>query len=177
MGQVVAHEGCVGLGDIVDGFVNGIAQDCAFAEDFIEQVLGFFVGHRDGEASLGGFGFVLHLDGDENFAEFIHGGSLSNHIFIGLEHGQVNGIAGNFHLDVLHRGTVGEVGGGEDGGSDEGEGGDGADDGLFHGVASFLESFSNQSGRIQPCLQPDPRLQASSTELMLNGLCRRPGKN
>ena len=139
MGQVVAHEGCVGLGDIMDSFVNGIAQDCAFAEDFIEQVLGFFVGHRDGEASLGVFRIVLHLDGDEDFAELIHGSSLSNHIFVGLaEHGEVNGIAGNFHLDVLHRGAVGEVGGGENGGSDEGEGGYNADDGLFHSGTSFL---------------------------------------
>ena len=137
-GQVVAHEGGIGLGNIVDGFVNGIAQDCAFAADFIEQILGFFIDHRDGETGLGVFGIVLHLDGDENFAKLIHGSSLSNHIFIGLaEHGQVNGVAGNFYLDVLHRGTVGEVGGGEDGCCDEGEGGEGFQN-RFHGGASFL---------------------------------------
>lgn len=53
--EVVAHEGGIGLGNIVDGFVNGIAQDCAFAADFIEQGIGFCVGHRDGEAGLGVF--------------------------------------------------------------------------------------------------------------------------
>ena len=146
--EVVAHEGGIGLGNIVDGFVNGIAKDCAFAADFIEQVLGFFIGHRDGEAGLGVFGIVFHLDGDEDFLKFIHGSSLSNHIFVGLaEHGEVNGIAGNFHLDVLHRGAVGEVGGGENSGSDEGEGGDGTDDGLFHGGDSFL--------RLQNQINPD----------------------
>ena len=137
--EVVAHEGGIGLGNIVDGFVNGIAQDCVFAADLIEQVLGFFIGHRDGEAGLGVFGIVLHLDSDEDFAELIHGGSLSNHIFIGLaEYGEVNGIAGNFHLNVLHGGAVGEVGGCENGGSNEGEGGEGTDDGLSHGELPFL---------------------------------------
>lgn len=140
VGQVVAHEVGIGLGNIVDGFVNGIAQDCAFATDFIEQGVGFCVGHRDGEAGLGDFGIVFHLDGDEDVIKLIHGSSLSNHIFVGLaEHGEVNGIAGNFHLDVLHGGAVGEVGGSENGGSDEGEGQGNADDGLFHGGASFLE--------------------------------------
>lgn len=109
------------------------------AADFIEQSVCFCFGHRDGEACLGGFGIVFHLDGDEDFLKLIHGGSLSNHIFVGLaEHGEVNGITGNFHLDVLHGGAVGEVGGGENGGSDEGDGGDGADNGLFHGWVSFL---------------------------------------
>lgn len=108
--------------------------------EFIEQCVGFCLGHRDGEACLGVFGIVFHLDGDEDFLKLIHGSSLSNHILVGLaEHGEVNGIAGNFHLDVLHRGAVGEVGGGENGGSDEGEGGDGTDEGLFHGWVSFLE--------------------------------------
>lgn len=110
-----------------------------FAADFIEQVLGFIIGHRDGEAGLGVFGIVLHLDGDEDFAELIHGRSLSNHIFIGLaEHGQVNGIAGNFHLNVLHGGAVGEVGGGENGGSDEGEGEKDFQN-RFHGGLPFLD--------------------------------------
>lgn len=137
--EVIAHEGGIGLGNIVDGFVNGIAQDCAFAADFIEQGVGFCVGHRDGEAGLGAFGIVFHLDGDEDILKLIHGSSLSNHIFVGLaEHGQVNGITGNFHLNVLHRGAVGEVGGGENGGSDDGEGGEGADDGLFHGGLPFF---------------------------------------
>lgn len=64
--------------------------------------------------------------------------SLSNHIFVGLaEHGEVNGIAGNFHLDVLHGGAIGEVGGGENGGSDEGDGGEDFQN-RFHGDASFL---------------------------------------
>lgn len=137
--QVVAHEVGIGLGNIVDGFVNGIAQDCAFAAEFIKRGVGFCVGHRDGEACLGGFGIVFHLYGDEDVLKLIHGSSLSNHIFVGLaEHSEVNGIAGNFHLDILHRGAVGEVGSGENGGSDEGEGGDSTDDGLFHGGASFL---------------------------------------
>ena len=68
--------------------------------------------------------------------------SLSNHIFVGLaEHGEVNGIAGNFHLDVLHRGAVGEVGGGENGGSDDGDGGDGFQK-RFHG-GDFLSWMEN----------------------------------
>ena len=141
VGQVVAHEGGIGLSNIMDGFVNGIAQDCAFAADFIEQILGLFIGHRDGEAGLGGFGIVFHLDGDEDFFKFIHGGSLSNHIFVGLaEHGQGQGVSGGavLGLDVLHRGAVGQVGGSEDGGGDEGDGQGNADDGLFHGGGSFL---------------------------------------
>lgn len=139
VGQVIAHEGGIGLGNIVDGFVNGIAQDCAFATDFIEQGVGVCVGHRDGEAGLGDFGIVFHLDGDEDVIKLIHGSSLSNHIFVGLaEHGEVNGIAGNFHLNVLHRGAVGEVGGGENGGSDEGEGGENFQN-RFHGGFPFLD--------------------------------------
>ena len=109
------------------------------AADFIEQGVCFCFGHRDGEAELGDFGIVFHLDGDEDFLKLIHGGSLSNHIFVGLaEHGQVNGIAGNFHLDILHGGAVGEVRGGENCGSDDGEGGEDFQN-RFHGVASFLE--------------------------------------
>lgn len=73
VGQVIAHEVGIRLGNIVDGFVNGIAQDCAFAAEFIEQGVGFCVGHRDGEAGLGDFEIVFHLDGDEDFTELIHG--------------------------------------------------------------------------------------------------------
>ena len=126
---------CNGLDSRQDSF----PEVCMLAAEFIKQDGCFCVVHRDCEAGLGDFGIVFHLDGDEDFLKLIHGGSLSNYIFIGLaEHGEVNGIAGNFHLDVLHRGAVGEVGGGENGGCDDGEGGDGADDGLFHGGASFL---------------------------------------
>lgn len=108
------------------------------AADFIEQGVGFCVGHRGDEAGLGDFGIIFHLDGDEDVLKLIHGSSLSNHIFVGLtEHSEVNGIAGNFHLDILHCSAVGEVGGSENGGSDEGEGGDSTDDGLFHGGISF----------------------------------------
>lgn len=64
--------------------------------------------------------------------------SLSNHIFIGLaKYGEVNGIAGNFHLNVLHGGAVGEVGGGENAGGDEGDGGEDFQN-RFHDGASFL---------------------------------------
>lgn len=126
--------------DVLDSRQDSFPEVRMLAAEFIKQGVGFCVCHRDGEAGLGGFGIVLHLDGDEDFTELIHGSSLSNHIFVGLaEHGEVNGIAGNFNLDILHRGTVGEVGGGENGGSDEGEGQGNADDGLFHSGASFLE--------------------------------------
>ncbi len=63
-------------------------------------------------------------------------------VFVGLApDGQGQGVGGGvvLGLDIFHRGAVGEVGGGENGGSDDGDGGDGADDGLFHGGASFLE--------------------------------------
>ena len=137
IGQVVAHEVGLPLCDVPDRCQDispGVRMPAA---EFIEQGVGFCVGHRGGEAGLGGFEIVFHLDGDEDVLKLIHGSSLSNHIFVGLaEHGEVNGIAGNFHLNVLHRGAVG---GGENGGSDDGDGGDGADDGLFHGGASFFE--------------------------------------
>ena len=140
IGQVVAHEVCLPLCDVPDRCQDispGVRMPAA---EFIEQGVGFCVGHRGGEACLGDFKIVFHLDGDEDVLKLIHGSSLSNRIFVGLaEHGEVNGIAGNFHLNVLHGGAIGEVGGGENGGSDEGEGGDGTDDGLFHGGASFLE--------------------------------------
>lgn len=139
VGQVVAHEVGLPLCDMPDRCQDIFPETRMPAADFIEQGVGFCVGHRGGEAGLGDFGIVFHLDGDEDVLKLIHGSSLSNHIFVGLaEHGEINGIAGNFHLDVLHRGAVGEVGCGENGGSDEGEGGDSTDDGLFHGGASFL---------------------------------------
>ena len=140
VGQVVAHEVGLPLCYVQDRCQDTFPEVRMPAADFIEQGVGFCVGHRDGEAGLGGFGIVFHLDGDEDFLKLIHGGSLSNHIFIGLaEHSEVNGIAGNFHMDVLHGGAVGEVGGGEHGRGDEGDGGECTDDGLFHGVVSFLE--------------------------------------
>lgn len=121
--QVVAHEVGIPLCDAPDHCQDIFPDVRMPAADFIEQGVGFCVGHRDGEAGLGDFGIVFHLDGDEDVIKLIHGSSLSNHIFVGLaEHGEVNGIAGNFHLDILHRGAVGEVGGGENGGSDEGNG-------------------------------------------------------
>lgn len=124
--------------DVLDSRQDSFPEVVIPATDFIEQGVGFCVGHRDGEACLGVFGIVFHLDGDENFLKLIHGGSLSNHIFIGLaEHSEVNSIAGNFYLNVLHRGAVGEVGGGENGGSDEGDGGEDFQN-RFHDGASFL---------------------------------------
>lgn len=140
VGQVVAHEVGLPLCYVPDRCQYTFPEVGMEAADFIEQGVGFCVGHRDGEAGLGVFGIVLHLNSDEDFLKLIHGGSLSNHIFIGLaEHGEVNGIAGNFNLDILHRGAVGEVRGGENGRGDEGDGHGNADDGLFHGVVSFLE--------------------------------------
>lgn len=115
------------------------------AADFIEQSVCFCFGHRDCEACLGGFGIVFHLDGDEDFLKLIHGSSLSNHIFVGLaEHGEVNGVAGNFHLNVLHGGAVGEVGGGENGGSDEGDGEKDFQN-RFHGGLPFLKNWYKNS--------------------------------
>lgn len=139
VGQVVVHEVGLPLCDVPDRCQDIFPEARMPAADFIEQGVGFCVGHRGGEAGLGGFGTVFHLDGDEDVFKLIHGSSLSNHIFVGLaEHGEVNGIAGNFNLDVLHGGAVGEVRGGENGGSDEGEGHGNADNGLFHGWVSFL---------------------------------------
>lgn len=138
VGQVVAHEVGMPLCDVPDRCQDTFPDVRMPAVDFIEQSVGFCVCHRDGEAGLGDFGIVFHLDGDEDVLKLIHGSSLSNHIFVGLtEHGEVNGIAGNFHLDVLHRGAVGEVGGGENGCGDEGDGGEDFQN-RFHDGASFL---------------------------------------
>lgn len=139
VGQVVAHEVGMPLCDVPDRCQDTFPDVRMPAADFIEQGVGFCVSHRDGEACLGVFGIVFHLDGDEDFLKLIHGSSLSNHIFVGLaEHGEVNGVAGNFHLNVLHGGAIGEVGGGENGGSDEGNGGEDFQN-RFHDGASFLE--------------------------------------
>ena len=51
--------------------------------------------------------------------------------------GQGDGVAGDFRSDVLHGGTVCEVGGGENGGSDEGDGGEDFQN-RFHGGLPFL---------------------------------------
>lgn len=124
--------------DVLDNRQDSFPEVRMPVAEFIEQGVGFCVGHRDGEAGLGGFEIVFHLDGDEDFLKLIHGSSLSNHIFVGLaEHSEVNGIAGNFHLDILHRGAVGEVGGGENGCGDEGNGGEDFQN-RFHDGASFL---------------------------------------
>ncbi len=137
IGQVVAHEVGMPLCDVPDRCQDTFPDVRMPAADFIEQGVGFCVGHRDGEAGLGDFGIVFHLDGDEDVLKLIHSSSLSNHIFVGLaEHGEVNGITGNFHLNVLHGGAVGQVGGGENGGSDEGEGGEDFQN-RFHGGLSF----------------------------------------
>ena len=145
VGQVVAHEVGMPLCDVPDRCQDIFPEARMPAADFIEQGVGFCVGHRGGEAGLGDFGIVFHLDGDEDVLKLIHGGSLSNHIFVGLaEHGEVNGITGNFHLDVLHRGAVGEVGGGENGGSDEGEGGEDFQN-RFHGGLPFLKNWYKNS--------------------------------
>ena len=124
--------------DVLDNRQDRFPEVRMPVAEFIEQGVGFCVGHRDGEAGLGGFEIVFHLDGDEDFLKLIHGSSLSNHIFVGLaEHSEVNGIAGNFHLDILHRGAVGEVGCGENGCGDEGNGGEDFQN-RFHDGASFL---------------------------------------
>lgn len=139
VGQVVVHEVGLPLCDVPDRCQDSFPEVRMLAADFIEQGLGFCFCHRDGEAGLGDFGIVFHLDGDEDVFKLIHGSSLSNHIFVGLaEHGQVNGITGNFHLNVLHGGAIGKVGGGENGCSDEGNGGEDFQN-RFHGVVSFLE--------------------------------------
>lgn len=62
-------------------------------------------------------------------------------VFVGLApDGQGQGVGGGavLWLDIFHRGAVGEVRGGENGGSDEGDGQGNADDGLFHSGTSFL---------------------------------------
>lgn len=136
---IISHEVGISICDVFDNRQDSFPEVRMPAADFIEQSVGFCFGHRDGEACLGVFGIVFHLDGDEDFLKLIHGSSLSNHIFVGLaEHSEVNSIAGNFYLNVLHRGAVGEVGGGENGGSDDGDGGEDFQN-RFHGVASFLE--------------------------------------
>lgn len=138
VGQVVAHEVGMPLCDVPNRCQDTFPDVRMPAADFIEQGVGFCVGHRDGEAGLGDFGIVLHLDGDEDVLKLIHGWSFSNHIFIGLaEHCQVNGITGNFHLNVLHGGAIGEVGGGENGGGDEGDGGEDFQN-RFHGGLPFF---------------------------------------
>lgn len=138
--DIIPHEVGMSLCDVLDNRQNSFPKVGMPVADFIEQGVGFCFGHRDGEAGLCGFGIVFHLDGDENFLKLIHGGSLSNHIFIGLaEHGQGQGVGGGtvLGLDVLHGGTVGQVGGGDDSGGDEGEGGEDFQN-RFHGGGSFL---------------------------------------
>ena len=68
------------------------------------------------------------------------GASLSDGVLVGLTPGgEVYGVACNFDLDLVHCGTVGEPGGGQDGGGDERDGEDDADDGfIFMAAASFL---------------------------------------
>lgn len=139
---IISHEVGISICDVFDNRQDSFPEVRMPAADFIEQSVGFCFGHRDGEACLGVFGIVFHLDGDEDFLKLIHGSSLSNHIFVGLaEYGQGQGIGGGdvLGLDVLHGGAVGEIGGGDDGGGDDDDCQGNADDGLFHGGGSFLE--------------------------------------
>ena len=138
--DIIPHEVGMSLCDVLDRCQDTFPEVRMPAADFIEQGVGFCVGHRDGEAGLGGFGIVFHLDSDEDFLKLIHGGSLSNHIFVSLaEHGEGQGVGGGavLWLDVLHRGAVGQIGGGEDGGGDDGEGGEDFQN-RFHGGLPFF---------------------------------------
>lgn len=81
------------------------------------------------------------------------GASLSDGVLVGLTPGgEVYGVACNFDLDLVHCGTVGEPGGGQDGGGDECEGEDDADDGVhFHGdfrLLSWIENGHKNSARL-----------------------------
>ena len=81
------------------------------------------------------------------------GASLSDGVLVGLTPGgEVDGVAGNFDLDLVHCGTVGEPGGGQNGGGDKRKGEDDADDGVhFHGdfrLLSWMENGYKNSARL-----------------------------
>lgn len=59
--------------DVLDNRQDSFPEVRMPVAEFIEQGVGFCVGHRDGEAGLGDFEIVFHLDGDEDFTELIHG--------------------------------------------------------------------------------------------------------
>ena len=143
-GQLVTHEGGIGAGhgsDLVqDGFADQIFAGLA---QFGLQRIGVGTNHGRGDTSLVTFKIVLHLDGDADLCKFVHAAQLlllSDGVLVGLTPGgEVDGVAGDFDLDLVHRGTVGEPGGGQDGGGDEREGEDDAADGVhFHGDFRLL---------------------------------------
>ena len=84
--------------------------------------------------------YYLHHRFVDYLGKKSRGASFSNGVLVGLTPGgEVDGVAGNFDLDLVHRGTVSEPGGGQDGGSDERKGEDDADDGVhFHGDFRLL---------------------------------------
>lgn len=138
-GQLVTHEGGICGGHFLNLGQDGSADQIrAGLEKLSTQGLGISVDHGHGEAGLGVFKIVLHLDGDADFYKLTHAAqllSLADGVLVGLTpYGEVDGVAGNFDLDLVHCGTVSEPGGGKDGGGDERDGEDDADDGVhFHG--------------------------------------------
>ena len=148
-GQLVTHEGGIGAGHGSDLVQNGFAdQIFAGLAQFALQCIGVGTNHSRGDASLGAFKVVLHLDSNTDFCKFVHAAqflSLADGVLVGLTPGgEVDGVAGDFDLDLVHCGTVGEPGGGQNGGGDEREGEDDADDGVhFHGggFLSLADAF------------------------------------
>lgn len=143
IGQLVTHEGGIGAGhgsDLVqDGFADQILAGLA---QFGLQCIGVGTNHGRGDTSLVTFKIVLHLDGDADLCKFVHAAQLlllSDGVLVGLTPGgEVDGVADNFDLDLVHRGTVGEPGGGQDGSGDERDGEDDANDGVHFHDGGFL---------------------------------------
>lgn len=156
-GQFVATKGGFCSGYFLDFVEDGLADQIrAGLEKLSTQGLGISIDHGNGKAGLGTFKIVLHLDGDADFCKFVHAAQLlllSDGVLVGLTPGgEVDGVAGNFDLDLVHCGTVGEPGGGQDGGGDEREGEDDADDGVhFHG-GDFLSLALLAEQWIKPVL-------------------------
>lgn len=78
IGQFVPHEGGIGGGHFLDLGQDGSADQIrAGLEKFSSQGLGISVDHGNGEAGLGIFKIVLHLDGDADFYKLTHAGGTS----------------------------------------------------------------------------------------------------
>lgn len=139
IGQLVTHEGSIGGGHFLNLGQDGSADQIrAGLEKLSTQGLGIGVDHGHGEAGLGVFKIVLHLDGNADLYKLTHAAQLlsfADGVLVGLAPGgEVDGVAGDFDLDLVHCGTVGEPGGGQNGGGDKREGEDDADDRVhFHG--------------------------------------------
>ena len=156
-GRLVSHEGGFGVGYGSNLVQDGSADQIrAGLEKLSTQGLGIGVDHGNGEAGLGVFKIVLHLDGDADFYKLTHAAQLlsfADGVLVGLTPGgEVDGVAGNFDLDLVHCGTVGEPGGGQNGGGDEREGKDDADNRVhFHG-GGFLSLTLLAEQWIKPVL-------------------------